>query len=64
MSLKSQILIRFKTKFPAVNLSNTRLNAIADKLDAKITDENQIDERLDAINEITPFDEMAVRMIE
>lgn len=57
--MKQKIIARLKEKFSGVNLSNTRLDAIADKLAPKITDENQIDAKLDELNEILPFAEIA-----
>lgn len=57
--MKEKILARFKAKYPAVNLSKKRLDALADKLEPKITDESQIDTHLDAINDAFSFDEIA-----
>jgi hypothetical protein len=57
--MKQKIIARLKEKFSGVNLSNTRLDAIADKLAPKITDETQIDAKLDELNEILPFTEIA-----
>src|SRR5205085_1187021 len=39
--------------------SKTRMDAIADKLSAKITDENQIEAKLDELNDIMPFADIA-----
>lgn len=52
---KTQIIARFKVKFPKVTLSKERLNSIADKLDAKTDDEDSIDGNLDTMNEFFPF---------
>lgn len=57
--MKQKIIARLKAKYSGVNLSNARLDAIADKLAAKITDENEIDAKLDELNEIVPFADMA-----
>jgi hypothetical protein len=57
--MKEKIILRLKAKFSGLNLSNSRIDAIADKLAAKITDENLIDARLDELNEISPFSELA-----
>lgn len=57
--MKEKIIARLKAKFSGVNLSKTRLDQIADKLAAKITDENEIDGRLDELNEVLPFADIA-----
>ena len=57
--MKEKILARFKAKYPAVNLSTKRLDALSARLESKITDESEIDAQLDAINDFTPFDEIA-----
>lgn len=59
---KDKILAAFKAKFPGVNLSKTRLNAIAAKIEAKvIDDETKIDAALDELNTsgINTFAEIA-----
>ncbi len=53
--MRDQIIAKFKAKFPAVSLSNKRLDAIADRLATKITDENEIDTKLDELNDLHPF---------
>lgn len=57
--MKQKIISRLKEKFSGVNLSNARLDAIADKLAPKITDETTIDAKLDELNEILPFADIA-----
>jgi hypothetical protein len=57
--MKEKILARFKAKFPAVNLSKVRLDALAAKLEPKITDESQIDAQLDALNDAYAFEDIA-----
>jgi len=57
--MKEKIIARIKAKFPDVNLSAKRLDAIADKLSSKVTDENEIDQQLDALNEVIPFSDLA-----
>lgn len=57
--MKQKIIARLKAKYSGVNLSNARLDAIAAKLESKITDENDIDARLDELNEIFPFADIA-----
>lgn len=57
--LKEQIISQLKSKFPGVNLSKVRIDAIADKLAAKITEESEIDGKLDELNELFPFAEIA-----
>lgn len=59
MSLKTQIIAAYKAKFPTVALSNARLEAIAERLDKKITEESEIDAKLDELNEIIPFADIA-----
>lgn len=56
-----QIKARLKAKYPGVNLSQKRIDAIAAKLEPKITEESQIDAKLDELNEngIQSFAEMA-----
>ncbi len=57
--MKDKIVARLRALFSGLNLSNARLDAIADKLAPKITDENQIDTRLNELNEISPFSDLA-----
>lgn len=57
--MKDKIILRLKALFSGVNLSKDRLNAIADKLASKITDENQIDDRLNELNDIHSFADIA-----
>lgn len=59
MPHKQKIIERLRAKFQGVNLSTARVEAIASKLDAKITEEDQIDGKLDELNEIFPFADMA-----
>lgn len=56
---KKQIAEKFKAKFPKVNLTKVRLNAIIDKLDLKIEDEETIDEKLDELNDVVSFEDIA-----
>jgi hypothetical protein len=60
--MKEKIVSQLKAKLTTLgvkNLSNARINAIADKLSTKITDENEIDSKLDELNEIYPFADIA-----
>jgi hypothetical protein len=60
--MKEKIVAQLKAKLATLgvkNLSNARINAIADKLSPKITDENDIDAKLDELNEIYPFADVA-----
>jgi hypothetical protein len=53
---------RLKAKYPGVNLSKERITAIADRLHKKfpdLTEEADHDAKLDELNELTPFDEIA-----
>jgi hypothetical protein len=59
---KKQVIARIKAKWPNLNLSQTRLDAIADKL-AKLpadgADDAAIDVVLDAQNDVLAFEEIA-----
>lgn len=57
--MRDKILARLKEKFPGVNLSKKRLDAIADKLTPKIKEESEIDAKLDDLNDVLPFADMA-----
>lgn len=57
--MKEKIIAAIKEKFPAVNLSKKRLDAIAATLEDKVTDETQIDAKLDEFNIYNPFTEIA-----
>ena len=57
--MKEKIIQKIRELFPNVNLSKERLDAIADKLAAKITEEDQIVERVNDLNEVVPFAEIA-----
>ena len=59
MALIKQIKARLKVLYPGVNLSNKRIEAIAAKIDAKITEEDEIDDALSTYDEYNPFAEMA-----
>lgn len=62
--MKEKIIIQLKAYLVTLgvkNLSNARMNAIADRLTKKFPDlkEEEIEEMLTDINDLTPFDEMA-----
>lgn len=57
--MQDKVKAQLKTKFPGVNLSKERLDAIADKLSAKITEESEIDGKLDELNDLYPFADIA-----
>lgn len=59
MSLKKEIIALLKTKFPGVQLSAARVEAIATKIDAKITTADEIEAKLDEANELFPFADIA-----
>lgn len=59
MALIKQIKARLKVLYPGVNLSNKRIEAIALKIDAKVTEEDEIDDALSTYDEYNPFAEMA-----
>lgn len=57
---KTKVKERLGIKFPGVNLSNKRLAALADKIKLEQdADDEAIDEKLDELNEIYPFTEIA-----
>jgi hypothetical protein len=60
--MKEKIIARLKALLQTLgvkNLSNTRIDAIAAKLESKITDEAEIDGRLNDLNEVYPFADIA-----
>jgi len=62
MSLKEKIALRLKAKAAGVNLSKTRIDAIVARAEKGLTDDSDdtaIDANLDAINELTPFKDIA-----
>jgi len=59
MALIKQIKARLKVLYPGVNLSNKRIESIAAKIDAKVTEEDDIDDALSTYDEYNPFAEMA-----
>ena len=59
-TMKEKIIAAIKAKFPAINLSKKRLDAIAAKIEAKvIDDETKIDASLDAFNDFNPIADIA-----
>ncbi|MCF2498393.1 hypothetical protein [Dyadobacter chenhuakuii] len=57
---KAKVKERLKSKFPGVNLSNKRIDAIADKLKLpEDSEDDAIDERLDELNDVFSFADMA-----
>ena len=61
MSLKAIIITKLKEKAKAlgINLSNVRINGLADKLDTLVENEDDIDGEVDKLNTILPFKELA-----
>ncbi|RYF26563.1 MAG: hypothetical protein EOO42_01290 [Flavobacteriales bacterium] len=62
MTLDEKIAARLKAKAAGVNLSKTRIDAIVARAKKGLTDESDdtlIDANLDAINELTPFKDIA-----
>lgn len=58
--MKEKILAAIKAKFPKVNLSKARLNAIAAKIETKvIDDETKIDAAIDEYNDFNPLADIA-----
>ena len=58
-NMKEKIIAAIKAKFPAVNLGKKRLDAIAAKLESKVTDESQIDAQIDAFNDFNSIADIA-----
>jgi len=57
---KEKIIAAFKLKYPGINLSKARLNAIATRIETKvIDDETKIDAALAAMDDAYPFTEIA-----
>lgn len=57
---KAKVKERLKAKFPGVNLSQKRIDAIADKLKLpEDSEDDAIDERLDELNDVFSFADMA-----
>lgn len=62
MSLKIKIAERLKAKAAGVNLSQKRIDAIVARAEKGLTDDSDdvaIDSNLDAINDLTPFKDIA-----
>jgi hypothetical protein len=58
--MKEKIIAAFKLKFPSINLSKKRLDAIAAKIEAKvIDDETKIDANLETLNDAYAFADIA-----
>jgi hypothetical protein len=57
--MREKIISQLRAKYPGVNLSKKRMDAIADRLTPKIKDESEIDAKLDELNEILPFADIA-----
>lgn len=56
---KDEIIAYFKTKYPALNLRTKRLDVLAARLESKIKDESELSAKLDELNEIMPFTDIA-----
>lgn len=61
MSLKSKIITKLKEKAKelGVNLSNVRINGLADKLDGILDNEDDIDAEIDKLDQVLGFKELA-----
>lgn len=57
--MKEKIIAAIKAKFPAVNLSKKSLDAIAARIEPKVTEESQIDAQIDAFNDFNPIADIA-----
>lgn len=61
MSLKSKIISKLKAKAKSlnINLSNVRINGLADNLDTIVDNEDDIDGEIDKLDSILSFKELA-----
>lgn len=62
MSLKSKIITKIKEVVKAeggYNLSNVRINGLADRIDTRVDNEDAIDGEIEALNSLVPFKELA-----
>lgn len=58
--MKEKVIAAIKAKFPTINLSSQRLDAIAAKIAQKIgEDETLIDAKIDDFNDLNPFADIA-----
>ena len=57
--MKDKVLARLKALFPGVNLSKTRKDKIADYVVSKITEEDEIDDKLNDYNDFMSFADIA-----
>src|SRR5690606_19055050 len=62
MSLKAKIISKLKEKAKSlkINLSNVRINGLADKLDAIVDNEDDIDGEIDKLDSVLSFKELAI----
>lgn len=58
MDIKAKIKALLQTKFGGMQLSQSRVDALSERLEGKVTSEEALEEKLTAIDEITPFAEM------
>ena len=58
MNIKDTIKALLQSKFGGVQLSATRIEAIAKRLEGKVTIEEELLQKLEALNELQPFSEM------
>jgi hypothetical protein len=57
--MREKIISQLRAKYPGVNLSKERMDAIADRLTPKIKEEAEIDAKLDELNDLMPFADIA-----
>jgi hypothetical protein len=57
--MKDKVLARLRALFPGVNLSKTRKEKIADYVVSKITNEDEIDDKLNDYNDFMSFADIA-----
>lgn len=59
MNIKESIKALLQSKFGGVQLSATRVDQLAKRLDGKVTTDEELAEKLTAIDEVTPFADLA-----
>ena len=58
MDIKKAIRALLQTKFGGAQLSNARVDSLAAKLEGKVTTEEELEQKLSAMDEILPFTEI------
>lgn len=58
MNIKDTIKALLQSKFGGVQLSAARIEALAKRMEGKVTTEEELSQKLEALNELHPFTEM------